>query len=99
MAEHIQVKVGGVAYPTEIDSGGTQRFLCNRVVRLLQESHPSIDLNVLGIMYRNGAFTQREYLEFNMMLGYSVCGIEELSSFHDLEIENPYWGTKSEEAP
>jgi hypothetical protein len=86
----IIVKVGGNSYETVIDKAGVQRFRKNAVLDHLFNSG-RLDLNQLAIDYRRGAFDQRTYAEFNMALGYSVCGFAELSSFEDMEIENPLW--------
>lgn len=89
--EIIKVKIGGVEYDTFIDENGVQRFPKNDVVNHLFESG-QLDLNKLILDYKqSGEISQRDYLEFNMMLGYSVHGIWELSSFKDLEFENPLW--------
>jgi hypothetical protein len=88
--EIIIVKVGDKPYETVIDKDGTQRFRANSLVRHLCDSG-RVDLNQLCIDYQQGRFTQEEYLHFNMGLGYSVCGLAELSSFEDLEIDNPLW--------
>ena len=91
----IIVKVGGVEYPTVIDKHGVQRFVENSLFCHLVDSG-QVDLNRLGIDYQHDKFSQREYAEFTMMLGYSVDGFAELSSFHDMEIENPLWEEKGE---
>jgi hypothetical protein len=87
----IKVKVGGVEYETVIDDRGVQRFRRNELFCHLHDSG-KVDLNKLAIDYHNGKFGKREYAEFNMGLGYSVCGFADLSSFQDWEIENPVWG-------
>lgn len=89
----IMVKVGGIEYPTVIDERGTQRFIGNKLLCHLVDSG-QVDLNRLGIDYQHEKFSQREYAEFNMMLGYSVSGFAGLSSFHDFEIENPLWESR-----
>lgn len=85
------VRVGGVVYSTIIDEHGTQRFIENPFVRYLLANSRK-DLNAIGIAYQRGLFgtgpeAQRAYAEFNMALGYSVCGFEELSSFQDMKVE------------
>jgi hypothetical protein len=90
----IIVKVGGKEYETIIDDNGTQRFRQNTALRALLDAATSkgVDLNLLASMYHGGeVITQRDYAEFNMMLGYSVSGFSELSFFYDMEIENPLW--------
>lgn len=94
----IKVKVGGVEYETYIDPNGVQRFRANSLLNFLFENRKNknqnskIDLNEIAILFHTKQpFSQRDYAEFNMMLGYSVCGFAELSSFEDMEIENPLW--------
>lgn len=86
------VTVGGVAYPTVIDEYGTQRFIADPILRALFNSGV-LNLSVLAVEYQNGrsGLTQRQYAELNMKLGYSICGFADLSSFHDMEINNPLW--------
>jgi tRNA/tmRNA/rRNA uracil-C5-methylase (TrmA/RlmC/RlmD family) len=90
---NMTVKVGEIEYSTVIDEHGTQRFVKNKLLCHLVDSG-QVDLNRLSIDYQHEKFSQREYAEFNMMLGYSVSGFSELSSFDDLEIENPLWESK-----
>lgn len=88
--DEILMKVGGIEYTTVIDEYGIQRFKINSLIRHLYDEG-IFDLNQLCIDYLNGKFNQRDYAEFNMQTGYSVCGFAELSSFQDMEIENPLW--------
>lgn len=98
--EVIKVRVGGVEYDTVIDALGVQRFVENRAHWLVREI-PKVwdaatgrhldDMNTMAIRFQRGDFSQREYAEMNMAVGYSVCGFADLSSFEDLEIENPLW--------
>ncbi len=91
--KEIIVKVQGINYLTEIDSHGVQRFKENSVIRFLVNKE-IIDLNKLFIAFQEKKFTKRDYAEFNMMLGYSVGGFADLSSFEDWEIDNPIWNKK-----
>ncbi len=88
----IVVKVGGKEYETIIDDNGVQRFRENTALRALVNASRDaggVSLNELAVMYARGGITQRDYAEFNMMLGYSVCGFADLSPFEDMRIENP----------
>ncbi len=91
----IKVKVDGVEYDTIIDKDNVQRFRQNEVVRFIVGTGAGqISLNQLAIDYQRGAnppFSERAFAEFNMMLGYSVCGFADLSFFENMEIENPLW--------
>lgn len=99
--DRITVLVGGIPYETEINEHGTQRFIIdpdNALVRRLRnrsDGQPTraegdiADLNEMAIRYHQGEFTKREYAEMNIALGYSLGGFEELSSFEDMDIDNP----------
>jgi len=89
----IMVKVEGKKYETRIDLRGVQRFKENSVINFLVDKE-IIDLNKLAIAFQEKEFTKRDFAEFNMMLGYSVCGFAELSFFEDYEIDNPLWNKK-----
>ena len=77
-------------------------WVTNRTYKLLKskppEGHPDadgcwdVDLNELCIMYQRGKFSQRDYAEMNMANGYSVCGFNDISSFHDMRLVNECWG-------
>ncbi len=85
----IPVKVDGKKYDTIIDADGVQRFVQNDVIRRIVDLG-WVNLNNLAENYHGqGGISQRDYAEFNMMLGYSMCGFSELSAFEDMEIENP----------
>ncbi len=89
----IEISLGGIVYKTYI-TNGVQRFYQNKAIDFLTEEHNgkrSIDLNDLCRDYYNNKFPQRDYAEVMMMLGYSVCGFSELSSFHDMQLINPIW--------
>ncbi len=86
----VTVSVGGVDYETVIDKDGVQRFRRNMVLDFLFKDK-RLDLNQLAVDYHHKKFDQRSYAEFNMALGYSVCGFADLSSFQDMEIDNPLW--------
>jgi hypothetical protein len=90
MDNMIKVKVNNKEYDTHIDHKGVQRFIENSVICYLVANH-IVDLNKLCIAYQEGKFSQKDYAEFNMMLGYSVCGFADLPSFEDYKIENPLW--------
>jgi hypothetical protein len=48
------------------------------------------NLNTLALAYHlQTKFTKREYMEFLMMLGYSVCGFAD--AVPKAEISNPLW--------
>jgi len=100
----IRVQVGTRTFETIIDDYGVQRFRENGVLRVVCDrwyrdwddytSHDCpepMGLNMLARMYYQEMFSQDDYLTFCTMLGYSVCGLAELSFFQDLEITNPLW--------
>jgi len=88
----VKVKIGGKEYDTVIDKSrkAIQVFRTNALIRHLLDSG-QITMDRLNADYAEGKFSQKEYLHFYMGLGYSVCGISELSFFENLEIENPLW--------
>jgi hypothetical protein len=91
--DQIIVKIGGREILTTIDEHDTQRLPYNPVYKALLESS-ALDLNILGIAYQTDKISFRNYLEFYLNIGYSVCGFAELSAFEHLEIENPLWDSK-----
>jgi hypothetical protein len=86
----VVVRVGGKDYETIFDENGVQRFRKNGVLTHLVKIR-SIELNQIALMFGRGSFSQRDFAEFNMALGYSVSGFADLSHFKDMEIENPVW--------
>ena len=86
----IEVSVGGKIYESEITENKVQRF---RPIGDHYEKHKrgEYDLNQLCIDYHNGKMTQREYLELNIGIGYSVAGLCDFHQFHDMQIINPIW--------
>ncbi len=103
--DRLTVMVGGQPYETIITEGGVQRFIedpNNALYRRLRTRggaggeivNPSgdiLDLNEMAVRYHKGEFSQREYAELNMALGYSVGGFCELSNFQNMDIDNPIW--------
>lgn len=96
----ITVIVDSRLYETYIDESGVQRFREDSTHPLWDRwcgdettrlGRGTEDLNDLIMAYHRGEFDQRTYMEFNMSLGYSVCGFLELSSFDDLVLLNPLW--------
>ena len=83
------VKIDGKEYETTIIND-VQRFKTNSVIRYLVDSK-QVDLNRLSADYQEGEFTKKDYMEFVMMLGYSVSGLLDLEHFNDVEIYNPLW--------
>lgn len=97
--DKIKVKIGKKSYKTHIDEHGVQRFKANSLIRWLVDSK-RIDLNDIALHFatsKNAPFTKRDYAEFNMMLGYSVCGFADLSFFNIYNIENPCWDKEENE--
>jgi prolyl-tRNA editing enzyme YbaK/EbsC (Cys-tRNA(Pro) deacylase) len=87
------VRVGEKFYPTFIDEDGVQRFEQNSVLCHLFQTG-KLDLNQLAVDYHEKKFSKVDYAELNMMLGYSVSGFCDLSSFQDMRITNPLWRKK-----
>lgn len=83
------VKINGKPYETEMVNG-VQRFKVNSCIKHLVDTK-QIDVNKLCIDYQNGKFSQQDYAEVMMGVGYSVSAFIYLSTFEDMEIENPLW--------
>lgn len=88
----VTVGVGGIRYPTVVKNG-VRRFVENRLVKHLFDKD-IVDLNRLHIDYANRCFSEREYAEFKMGIGYSLDGLAELSEFEELEMVTPEWTRK-----
>lgn len=72
------IRINGVVYPTVYTEHGVLRYVENKLFTFLVDSG-RFDLNWLAFQYHGGKFSAREYMEFNMGLGYSVSG---LCDFH-----------------
>lgn len=92
----IKVKIGKKEYDTYIDKNGVQRFIKNKVVCYLVDEG-IIDLNKLRMDFHDKKFPTIDYLEFHMLMGYSICGFSELSPFYGYQIKNPLWEGKKDE--
>jgi len=55
--------------------GKVHRFKENKIVRLLLDTHPTVDMNTLACM----DFTREDRNQFAQLIGYSVDGFAELS--------------------
>lgn len=67
--------------PLAPDEHGTVRFKANAIVQHLLDSHPTCDMNVLARM----DFTADDRQQFAQLIGYSLSGYSELSSYVDDE--------------
>jgi len=103
--DKIIIKVGGIEYETVIDDAGTQRFVKNpdhwlvKQIPMIYDTYLKRDIqdmNTMARRYHQGEFSQRDYAEMNMAIGYSVSGFCELSSFHDMIVENPLWASDTD---
>jgi len=104
----ITITVDGRPYETYIDEDSVQRFRTDPTNLLWdrwkgdegeRNGRGTEDLNRLAIAYANEEFDQRTYMEFNMSLGYSVCGFCELHNFFDLRVVNPLWDDNEDDEP
>lgn len=86
----IPVKIGKQTLVTVIDENGTQRLPTNPIYRALLDSG-ALDLNQLCSAYQRGNISKKDYLEFYLNIGYSVCGFSDLSFFQGYKIHNPLW--------
>lgn len=65
--------------PLAPDARGTLRFRANAIVQHLLDTHPKCDLNTLARM----DFTDDDRQQFAQLIGYSLDGYGELSSYVD----------------
>jgi len=59
-----------------IDDG---RFVGNKIVRMLLDTHPAMDMNTIAMQ----SFTAQERMQFAQLIGYSLSGFSELSYVDD----------------
>ena len=64
--------------PLVVDEHGTIRFKGNAIVRFLLDTSVN-DLNKLYCM----PFSREDWVQFNQLIGYSVCGWSDLSCVND----------------
>lgn len=72
--------------PLHRDSHGTIRFVENRIVRDLYDAAKAagvMDMNSICIDAHKGKYTDQEQMQFAQLIGYSLCGFEELSYASD----------------
>jgi hypothetical protein len=55
------------------------RFVENKIVRMLLDTHPNMDMNTIAC----GDFTDQERMQFAQLIGYSLSGFSELSYVDD----------------
>lgn len=105
--DRVTILVNGQPYETEMVRGSgqhlVQRFVKdpeNAIFKRLRVDGEEVinpngdikDLNDLAIRFARGEFTPQEYGEFNMAIGYSVCGwCDVISGRWDVDIDNPIW--------
>ena len=65
--------------PLEPDAKGVIRFKANAIVRHLLDTHPSCNMNELARM----EFSDDDRQQFAQLIGYSLSGYGELSSYVD----------------
>lgn len=62
-----------------------------------RDADVTFNLNDMCVLYQQGKFTDEEWLDFYLHIGYSVSGFSSLSDFEDIEIINPAWGDSIED--
>lgn len=67
--------------PLALDKHGVMRFKENAIVRHLLDTHPACDLNRIAC----AEFTNDDRQQFAQLIGYSLSGYSELSSYVDDE--------------
>lgn len=105
VGDQITIYIENFPYVTEIDANGVQRFIKNEVLDYMFyndingnkiddmdcKTPRMLSMNAISIAYQHGKFSKRDYAEFIMALGYSVCGFAEYEEFQDWTINNPLW--------
>ena len=70
-----------------IKKGGVFRFRGNKIV--VDLLYKNKDMNEICVDTQNGLYTEEEFFEFNQLIGYSLCGIEDvISSFNQFKCKN-----------
>lgn len=103
--QKFEVKVDGRPYQTYIDEHGIQRFVREGLGGKLATLPFAGDLTQVCSEFLRGfgegRYTMQDYQEFNMSLGFSVCGFEDCmdsltlnDDIPDTDIENPVWNEK-----
>jgi hypothetical protein len=64
--------------PTEFVEG-VKRFKKNKIVSYLLDTG-NTDLNKLWVMQQNGKFSMEDMEQLYQLIGYSVCGFEDVFS-------------------
>lgn len=96
------VKVGRKSYKTIIDERGTQRFEKVPAIDEAWKRNPNLSITK-AIDYQEGRLSLLDFIEWNMGLGYSVGGLEDVISStldrrytpsgtrRQITISNPLW--------
>ena len=89
------VRIDGENYLTQIIKS-TQFFIKNPDHYLVRQTREDSgvrisDFNQMFRRYQAKEFSQRDYAELNIFVGYSVSSFHGLSSFQDMRLENPLW--------
>jgi hypothetical protein len=98
--KHIIVKVNGIEHKTELISD-VQRFIENKAITsFIDAANDGIkrNLNDVWLDYYKGLYTKEEMRELYRLMGYSVCGYDEIFGTSGMrtwkpadKIENPLW--------
>lgn len=95
--DRIMIRIGAKPVLTYIDERGIQRILPNRIIRDVAETNRSLDLNMIAALHAQGNYSLQEYLEYDLLTNWSVCGFCELSRYQFLDVDNPVWDSNSDD--
>lgn len=64
------------SYEDPKQPGGVYRFMEKPIMRWMCDN--GVDLNAMCIAHEEGDFSLKEYMQFYMDIGYSLCGFSEI---------------------
>lgn len=79
------IRINGVLYETFL-KGPDEVFLPNRIVRVLYDTHKTLDLNDIGMMVNNECFSLDELVSFYAARGWALEQLPD-EIYEQLEIE------------
>lgn len=91
-----QIKVNGKIYETITGSDGIKRFKPSNLVNKIH-IHYNIKASEIVKLVELDAISLMDLLDYYAAIGYSICGVEELSFFEEYEFEDITDLTNSED--
>ena len=95
-------EIAGKRYPLVLDEGsGRHRFKANPIVRDFMDAASAgkkFDLNTVAMKHGREEYSTKEFLEFYMLIGYSMSGLAELSYFEGYSMDCCDWKEPADQA-